>query len=162
MERTGLLFIHILFAMIWVGGILFVGWGLFPATKKFGFVMQRKILLAVMKWAHPFLIAAGLLVIVTGILLGVVFAPLTNWDIILESSYGRKWLTALGVGVFTLFWGTFVGFLQMKRLFQTDFYWIEAEKGKGMPLYKELFRLAILESVEVAGFLVLLYIMVRF
>lgn len=162
MERTGLLFIHILFAMIWVGGILFVGWGLFPATKKFGFAMQRKILLAVMKWAHPFLIAAGFLVIVTGVLLGVVFGPLTHWGVILESSYGRKWLAALSVGIFTLFWGTFVGFLQMKRLFQTDFYWIEAEKGKKMPLFKELFRLVILESVEVVGFLVLLYIMVRF
>src|SRR5699024_6654800 len=148
--------------MIWVGGILFVGWGLFPATKKFGFAMQRKILLAVMKWAHPFLIAAGFLVIVTGVLLGVVFGPLTHWGIILESSYCRKWLGSLIIGGFTLFWGTFVRFLQMERLFQTDFFWIEAEKGKRIPLFKELFRLAILESVEVLGFLVLLYIMIRF
>lgn len=162
MFRTGLLFIHILLAMTWVGGILFVGWGLFPATMKFGYVLQRKILLAVMKWAHPFLIAAGFFVIVTGFLLGVTFGPLTSIDLMMETSYGRKWLLAFGTGIFTLFWGTFVGFLQMKRLFQADFYWVEAENGRFLPLYKELFRLAFLESVEGLGFLVLLYIMVTF
>src|SRR5699024_3149515 len=114
MFRTGLLVVHILLAVPGDGDILFVGWAWFPASVKFGCALQREILLAVMKWAHPFLIAAGFFVIVTGFLLGVTFGPLTSIDLMMETSYGRKWLLAFGTGIFTLFWGTFVGFLQMK------------------------------------------------
>src|SRR5699024_10963895 len=110
----------------------------------------------------PFLTLAGVLVIITGVLLGTVFGPLSSWESMYQTPYGQKWLLALSIGVVTLLWGTFVGYFQMMRLFKTDFYWVEAEIGNPSVLYKQLLRLGALESVEVIGFMALLFLMISF
>lgn len=160
--RQFLLFLHILLAMTWVGGIMFVGWGVFPATRTFSFSIQRKLLISIMKWAHPILFITGALVITTGVLLGTVFGPLKSWETIVTTHYGQIWLLALCIGIVTLLWGTFIGYFQMMRLFKTDFYWVEADRGNPSVLYRQLIRLTAFESVEVIGFMVLLFLMTSF
>jgi len=57
--RQLLLTVHILLAVIWVGGILFVGWGLFPAARKLSYSVQQKLFVAVMEWTHWLFTLAG-------------------------------------------------------------------------------------------------------
>lgn len=160
--RQIILYVHILFAMTWVGGVLFVGWGVFPAIKKFAFKDQRAILLAIMKHTHSLLTFAGLIVITSGFLLGTVFGPIGSFKQLVTTSYGHKFLTALAIGVFTLLWGVLIGFRETLVVLKDDFIWIEASKGRKTLLNKSFFRIATLEAVEVLGFLILLYIMIAF
>src|SRR5699024_186994 len=100
--RQIFLFIHILFAIIWVGGILFVGWGIFPALRKFSYENQRVVLLAIMTHAHLWLTLIGIIVIVTGYLLGTILGPLSSFNQMIETPYGHKFLTALTIGILAL------------------------------------------------------------
>lgn len=160
--REVLLFFHILFAMLWVGGIMFVGWGVFPALRKFPFKEQRLILLTIMRHVHLLLTAVGLLVITTGYLLGTVLGPLASFNQMLTTPYGHKFLAAFIIGIITLLWGIFIGFRETLLVLNDEFIWFEAEKGRKNLLYRSLLKIAVLESAEVLGFFALLYIMVSF
>lgn len=162
MIRQIILAIHIFLACIWVGGILFVGWGVFPATTTLSFAKQRKFLMTLMIWSHRFFTLAGAGVIITGILLGTIFGPIRSWDIVWNTSYGQIWVSALMIGIVTLLWGVLIGYKQMMNIFSDEYLWREAEDDHKEPLYRELFRLAMLESVEILGFLILIFLMVSF
>lgn len=158
--RQLLLFIHILLAIIWFGGVLFVGWGVFPASQKLKPAVQREFLSDLMSWVHWPLTYAGLSVIITGIILGTFAGPLKNWDSIVSSSYGHIFTIALIVAVFTLLWGMFISYKHtMTVLSQTDL-WDNAEKGNNKPLIKAFLGIAAIESVEIAGFVIILICMV--
>ncbi|GGK03462.1 hypothetical protein GCM10007063_27090 [Lentibacillus kapialis] len=154
------LIVHILLAIMWVGGILFIGWGVYPAVRNMNVVTQREILLRLMQWSHKYLTGAGAGVILTGILLGTVFGPISQWYDVIDTRYGNIWLTALIVGTLTLLWGVFVGYRQFCNVFSNVELWEQADSGDRKPLFKALINVALLESVEVAGFMTLLYLMV--
>ncbi|PAV29702.1 hypothetical protein CIL05_10040 [Virgibacillus profundi] len=158
--REIILLIHILLAIVWAGGIMFIGWGVYPASMSLSLTIQRKLLTSLMKWAHHFLTLAGFFVIVTGILLGTILGPIRTWDILWDTAYGNTWLAALLIGTFTLVWGIIVGYREMMMIFTDDFLWREAEDGNKKPLTRELIRLAALESVEVICFIILIYLMI--
>ncbi|MEN1967276.1 hypothetical protein WMZ97_04270 [Lentibacillus sp. N15] len=155
-----LLVLHILLAIVWVGGILFVGWGVYPVAKKFPYPQQRHWLQALMQWTHWLFTAAGLGVIITGILLGTVLGPIQQWRHVWETNYGHIWLTALIIAVVTLLWGIFIGYKQSMNVFTNDALWERAEHRDTKPLAKAMLITAALESVEIIGFIALIVCMV--
>lgn len=160
--REIILLIHILLAIVWAGGIMFIGWGVYPASLKLSLSIQRQFLIFLMKWSHHFLTLAGFFVVVTGILLGTVLGPIHSWNTLWNTTYGNIWLAALSIGIFTLLWGIFIGYREMMHIFTDDFLWKEAENGNKRPLVRELIRLAALESVEIISFVILIYLMISF
>src|SRR5690625_1069774 len=108
--RQIILIIHILLGIIWVGGILFVGWGVYPAVKTMEIPNQRLFLYTMMKRTHILFSLAGASVIFTGVLLGTTLGPIQQWRDLLNTTYGTLFLAALFIGVFTLAWGTFIGY----------------------------------------------------
>ncbi|MFC3040623.1 hypothetical protein ACFOGI_10230 [Virgibacillus xinjiangensis] len=159
--REIVLILHIFLGIIWVGGILFIGWGVFPAVMKMSYQSQRQFLTSLMRWSHPLLTAAGMGVGITGILLGAILGPVKSWDFLWNTAYGNIWLAALLVGGFTLLWGIGIGYRETMLVLTDDYFWQEAEKGNGKPLFRQLFRIAVLESFEIAGFLVLIILMMK-
>ncbi|GAB3803310.1 hypothetical protein GCM10028868_30070 [Virgibacillus kimchii] len=141
---------------------MFIGWGVFPATLKLTLSKQRYFLITLMKNTHYLFTLAGAFVIITGILLGTVFGPIRTWDILWNTTYGNIWIAALIIGLITLVWGMLVGYREMMIIFKDDFLWKEAENGNKKPLILQLIRLAALESVEIAGFIALIFLMVAF
>lgn len=155
-----LLTLHILLAITWVGGILFTGWGGYPASKSLPLAERRLFLHALMKWTHKLFTLAGIGVIATGILLGTVVGPIKNWHDIWYTTYGNIWVTALIVAIFTLAWGIFIGYRQSNHVFSNNDIWEAAENGDSKPLQKAMTKTVAIESVEVAGFMVLIVFMV--
>jgi len=160
--RQAMLVVHILLAIIWAGGILFIGWGVYPAVRKMAFIQQRQLLQALMQWSHKFLTGAGAGVIATGILLGTVFGPISQWHDVIATRYGNIWIAALTIGTSTLLWGVFVGFKRFTKVLSNAELWEQADTGNKKPLFKALVNAALLESVEAAGFMALIVLMVLF
>lgn len=158
--RQFLLFIHILLAVIWFGGVLFVGWGVFPASQKLKPTIQREFLSHLMFWIHWPLTITGLSVITTGIILGTFLGPLKTWNNILLTSYGHLFSTAFIVAILTLLWGVFIGYKHTMSVLSRKDIWDKAEEGNNKPLRKAFLGIAALESVEIAGFIIILICMV--
>lgn len=102
--------IHIALAIAWVGGILFVGWGVYVAFRRFPPQCQREVYEVLMKHTHWAFALEGFGVIATGTLLGTWLGPLHSWSDVLTTRFGHIWFTALLCGAVTLFWGTFVSY----------------------------------------------------
>src|SRR5690625_6625148 len=85
--RELILVLHIFLAIIWAGGIMFIGWGVFPASLKLPLAKQRYFLISLMKSTHHLFSLAGFFVIITGILLGTVFGPIRTWDYLWSTTY---------------------------------------------------------------------------
>lgn len=158
--RQIILFIHILLAIVWFGGVLFVGWGVFPASQKLKPTIQREFLSHLMSWVHWPLTFLGLSVITTGIILGTFLGPLKNWEVFFSTSYGHLFTTALIVAIFTLLWGMFIGYKHTMTILSRTDIWIKAEEGNKKPLRKAFFGIVALESVEITGFVIILICMV--
>lgn len=158
--RQLILGVHIFLAIIWVGGIFFIGWGVYPAIRKMTFTLQRQFFLALMNWSHRILTAAGAGVIVTGIILGTLAGPIKQWKDIWLTSYGNIWLTALIIALFTLLWGVFVDYKQSMKVFSDVTLWEGADTGNTKPLKKALTITVLLESVEISGFVALIICMI--
>lgn len=155
-----LLVIHIFLAIVWVGGILFIAWGVYPATKKLAVKERRRFLRSLMQWTHWLFTLAGIGVITTGILLGTVAGPIHHWRYVWGTSYGNIWFTALIIATFTLLWGAFVGYKQSMKVFSNDSLWERAEAKDSTSLTKAMLITAVVESVEVIGFFALIICMV--
>ncbi|GAA0446409.1 hypothetical protein GCM10008983_25300 [Lentibacillus halophilus] len=158
--RQIIVFLHILLAITWVGGVFFIGWGVVPAIRKEAYTDQRRFLLALMQWSHSLLTGAGGGVIATGILLGTVFGPISRWNDIWHTYFGTIWMMALVVGILTLFWGVWIGFRYSIGVLSDAALWEAADNGDTTPLFRALAKAALLESVEVAGFVTLIVLMV--
>lgn len=154
------LWIHIFLAINWVGGLLFVGWGVFPAIRLLGIQDGRRMVKAVMKHSHYLFTLAGAGVILTGILLGTWLGLVKNMEALWHTTYGNLWFTALIIGIITLLWGTFVGYPYAMKVLSNNHIWDRAVAGNGFPLGKALFKLIMVESVEGIGFVVLLALMI--
>src|SRR5690625_7652970 len=112
--RELILVLHIFLAIIWAGGIMFIGWGVFPASLKLPLAKQRYFLISLMKSTHHLFSLAGFFVIITGILLGTVFGPIRTWDYLWSTTYGNIFVVALLIGIITLLWGIVVGYREMR------------------------------------------------
>lgn len=154
------LWIHIFLAINWVGGLLFVGWGIFPALRLFELQDTRRILRAVMKHSHYLFTFSGTTVILTGVLLGTWLGPLDSLEAVLHTTYGNLWFAALIIGIVTLLWGTFIGYPHAMRVLSDNHLWDAAEKGDRRPLNRSLVVLVLVESVEGFGFASLLTLMI--
>lgn len=152
--------VHIFFAIIWAGGVLFVGWGVYPSSQKLPFKIQREYLRALMKWTHHLFTLIGSIVIITGITLGTVLGPIRTWGILLHSTYGHIWLTALVIALITLFWGVVIGYGYAMSILSNDHLWDAAESGDGRPLRHAFIKVSLVESVEGIGFFILIICMV--
>jgi len=158
--RHFVLTIHIFLAVLWVGGVLFVGWGVFPASQFLSYETQRKFFLKLMSWTHRLFTVLGIGVIGTGILLGTTFGPISSWNDVLTTTYGNRWFAALLLGIFTLLWGVVIGYRYSMKVFKNKPIWAEAARGQNKNLIKALTKLAAVESVEGIGFVGLIYLMV--
>lgn len=158
--RQLILGIHILLGIIWFGGILFIGWGVFPASQKLKVTVQREILFHLMSWIHWPLTFAGIGVITSGIIIGTVGGPIKTWDSLILTSYGRLFLTAFIIALLTLLWGVFIGYRHVIKVMSQNDLWYKAEKGDKHPLRKALMGVVLYESVEVSGLLAVLTCMI--
>lgn len=158
--RYIVLFIHILLAIIWFGGVLFIGWGVFPASQKLKPTIQQNFLSNLMFWVHWPLTFTGLSVIISGIILGTVLGPLKSWDSIFSTTYGHIFTTALIVSIFTLLWGMFISYKHTMAILSNTDIWIQAENGNNKPLKKAFLKIAAVEAIEVIGFITILICMV--
>jgi copper resistance protein D len=151
--------VHISLGIFWVGGILFIGWGVYPATRILKVTEQRAFLLSLMQRTHIIFTLAGVGVITTGVLLGTVVGPIRSFDIIWSTRYGNIWFTALIIALFTLSWGMFVGYKKTMNVLKKDSIWQLAESGKTIHLQKAMLKTAVFESVEVIGFVAIIVCM---
>jgi|HigsolmetaAR206D_1030411.scaffolds.fasta_scaffold02358_6 putative copper export protein len=154
------LFFHILFAIVWVGGLFFIGWSAVSAYKHMPYKEQRLLLRRLMKWFHLPLLCAGIGVIVTGILLGTLSGPIRDWKSIWHSTFGHLWATAFITGALSLTWGAWIGYRHALKLLGNEPLWANADHGAKKTLHKALLRLLLIEAIEPAGILVLIIIMV--
>ena len=154
--------IHILLGIAWVGGILFVGWGVFPVAKNLNHLSRQKFLVSLMQWVHHKFTLIGSGVIFTGILLGSVLGPVRQLDTALNSAYGHSLIMAFAVGILTLLWGTFVSYRFSMRVLTHDTIWKTAENGYPRLLKNAMRSVTIVSGVEVLGFVGLLAIMLSF
>ncbi|HLR43288.1 MAG TPA: hypothetical protein VK067_08635 [Pseudogracilibacillus sp.] len=160
--RQLLLFGHILFAMMWVGGIVFVGWGVFPVMKKLAIHTQRTFLTNFMKHTHRLFTMLGFFVIVTGLLLATVFGPMSSLEQMMQTAYGQKVLFALGLAIFALLWGILFGYRHTRHMLKDDLAWEEAAAGNMQLLDRSFRKIMMIEAVEVLCFFILLYTMILF
>lgn len=162
LAREFILGIHIFLAIIWVGGILFVGWGVFPAVKALHYKYQQMFLYSLMKWSHNLFTLSGAAVIFTGILLATVFGPVKSWDILFNSVYGGRFLLALSIGILTLLWGSLVSYPFSMKVLTNTVLWEMADDGIDSYLKSSLRNVTVISGVEVIGFVGLLVIMISF
>lgn len=162
LAREFILGIHIFLAMIWVGGILFVGWGVFPAVKVLHFQSQQKFLYSLMKWSHHLFTLSGAAVILTGILLATILGPVKSWDILLHSPYGKRFFLALIIGILTLLWGSLVSYRFSMKVLSNTVLWEMADDGMESFLKSSLRNVTVISGIEVVGFISLLAIMISF
>ncbi|MDQ0158272.1 hypothetical protein [Alkalibacillus salilacus] len=160
MLYNSILFLHIFFAILWVGGVMFIGWGVFPATKNLSGLIRQKVINNIMSHAHLPLALLGLAVITTGVLLGVWVGPINSVNSLITTNYGKRFMLAGVIGVATLAWGTWVSYPMMKRVLADSFIWQQAEKGHELFMNRQLFKAQFVASIEGIGFMTLLYLMV--
>src|SRR5699024_3580316 len=154
--------IHILFAIIWVGGVLFVGWGVYPTANKLPLDIRRQFLRDLLAWTHHLFTLTGLIVIMTEIILGTVLGPIRTWNILFSTSYGHTWLMALIIATLTLTWGVFIGYRHALSVISNNALWEMAAEGNKRPLRNAFMKTTMLESVEIFGFISLVICMVLF
>src|SRR5699024_3007427 len=146
--------------ILWVCGVLFIGWSIFPAVRFFSYKNQRIIFHDLMQGTHWLFTGLGSIVILSGILLGTIMGPISNWGDVLHTTYGQIWFTALVIGPFTVLWGIIVGYQYSIAVFKNHVCWDRAENGHTKALFNALPNLVAIESVECIGFVILIYLIV--
>ena len=139
---------------------MFVGWGVYPSVASLPYIQQKKVLAAVMKRSHPLFIVEGIAVILTGFLLGTVLGPIHTWSDVWGTAYGQKWLAAFLIASFSLVWGAAVSYKTTMNVLMKNHLWTLASNGNITPLRRSLLFAACLASVEIAGFIFILFLMV--
>lgn len=153
---------HILLGIMWVGGILFVGWAVFPVTNKMDYSSRQSFLVKLMQWVHHRFAAIGIAVIGTGILLGSVLGPVRSLETAFHTSYGQHLTLALVIGVVTLLWGVLVSYKFSMKILKHPVFWKMAKNGYPRLLNNAMRSVSVVSSVEVIGFVALLMIMLTF
>ncbi|MBB6283030.1 hypothetical protein [Geobacillus subterraneus] len=158
-SRDFLLGVHLIAAIMWVGGVAFIGWAVYPASQFMPPLERQQFFRSLMQWSHRPLAAAGAVVIATGIWLGTAAGPINHWADVWQTTYGRVWLTALLTSVATLAWGMFVGYRKAMTVFSNEGLWRQADDGDDAPLKQAMTSIIVVQSIEAAGFVVLIVCM---
>jgi putative copper export protein len=158
--REVILFVHILLGIVWFGGILFVGWGGYPAAGKLPVREQRLFLYTMLKHSHLLFTLAGIGVIATGIMLGTALGSLHSWTMVTSTHYGQLFLLAGGIATFALLWGVMVSYSYTMHLLKNDQLWRYAARGGIKPLRDAMRRTMLISGIEVIGLLIVVWIMV--
>lgn len=153
------LWLHIVIAILWVGGVMFVGWAVYPASNKLDRAQQRTFLTALMKHTHWLFVIEGIGVIFTGILLGTILGPIDQWSDLYTTMYGRKFIAAFFLAVFVLLWGSLIGFRKTMNVLEDNTIWNLAKKDMCTPLNRAFRFTALVAGVEVIGFLGIIALM---
>ncbi|QGH33790.1 hypothetical protein GI584_07050 [Gracilibacillus salitolerans] len=159
MMNSLLLWIHIVAGILWVGGLFFIIWGVYPATRVLPVLRQKQFLLQLMKWSHKGFSIAGITVIITGFLMGI-GGTVNRWEMLFTTYYGKWWITSLVIGLCTLVWGTFIGYRAFIRMLTREIIWKMAEKGYPRLLYFSIVKVVFISSIEGLGFFILILLMV--
>ena len=91
---TGIVqWLHIAAAIVWLGGTIFMYYGVYPALLKMTAQEGQKFLGMLEKYAGPLLAVSGSAVVLFGLIRGTVFGPIRSWAV-LGSPYGLTFITA--------------------------------------------------------------------
>lgn len=154
------LFIHLLFGIMWLGSIIFVGWGIYPIMRHFDYDTRQKILYRLMKHIHLILALLGLLTITSGVVLGTVLGPVHSFTFLFETRYGQLFLSAGVIASISLLWGTCVSFPFTMFVLKNKQYFNAAKHGVPQFLKSKMRHITLVSSVEVIGLLAVVYIMI--
>ncbi|WP_208587066.1 hypothetical protein [Gracilibacillus suaedae] len=154
-----LLWIHMVAGILWIGGLFFLVWGVYPAIRILPIFQQQQFFLQIMKWSHKGFALAGITVLLTGFLMGI-NGPVNGLTMLFTTYYGKWWITSLFIGLCTLIWGNFIGYRAFIKVLSRDIIWKMADKGYPRLLYFSLLQVAFISSIEGLGFLMLIWLMV--
>jgi copper resistance protein D len=96
---AGMRWLHILAGMAWFGGYIFMDFVLWHALLRRPTAEAKATYDAVGARAGPLMAASGTLVVILGVLLGVIFGPLTSFGAIFVTAYALTWLVALVIAL---------------------------------------------------------------
>lgn len=155
------LWLHIVIAILWVGGVMFVGWAVYPASNKLDRAQQRTFLTALMKHTHWLFVIEGI-----GVISQVFYSvpssgQLTNGVIYIQQCMGSKFIAAFFLAVFVLLWGSLIGFRKTMNVLEDNTIWNLAKKDMCTPLNRAFRFTALVAGVEVIGFLGIIALMLQ-
>jgi len=96
---TGIVqWLHIVAAIIWLGGTIFMYYGVYPALLKLSAQEGQKFLGILQKYAGPLMAVSGSAVVLLGLLRGTVFGPIRS-RAMLVSPYGLTFIAAFVLAI---------------------------------------------------------------
>lgn len=96
---TGIVqWLHIVAAIIWLGGTIFMYYGVYPTLLKLTAQEGQKFLGILQKYAGPLMAISGSAVVVLGLIRGTVFGPIRSWAV-LGSPYGLTFIAAFVLAI---------------------------------------------------------------
>ena len=107
--------LHVILAMLWFGGVLYVDFVMIPAFNTLPLTTQRVVGSAVGLRGNKIIPTVAGLVILLGILRGTVFGQIRSLEA-LGSAYGITWLVALVLAIGTFMFGLRVISPSLERL----------------------------------------------
>lgn len=99
--------LHVLGAIFWFGGTLFMNIVIIPAIQRISGPAQREFGMAVGETAK-IVIKVAYATIILGILRGTVFGPVKSADFLFGTAYGITWLVALITAIALIGYGQMV------------------------------------------------------
>jgi putative copper export protein len=157
--------LHVLAAVLWFGGAVFLSLLLMPTFPVLPPEQQRRFGRALTAKTGPFFQVAAIVVLLMGIIRGTLLGPIKGVDVLFGTVYGQIWLAALILTIGLVVLGArFVG-PTAERMYQDDSLW---DFGPGQPppagLMAHVQLLRTLSIIDLLGFLIVftLMIMLRF
>jgi uncharacterized membrane protein len=97
--------LHMLFAIFWFGGTLFVNFFLGPATARTSPAAAAEMGTQIGIQANRVIPPVASLAILLGFLRGTVWGPIDSFGAVFTTGFGRWWFIALVLAVITFLWG---------------------------------------------------------
>ena len=89
--------LHVIAGLLWVGGLVVSGYLLPRAMVGKPTLAARAVYDPFSKVLRPLMVAAGLTLLLAGILRGTLFGPVRSLSAAFDTPYGLTWLLALGL-----------------------------------------------------------------
>src|SRR5688572_1098415 len=153
--------IHVLAAILWVGGFAAINFLVFPSLTVLPPEQQRRFGRALApKLSRFFSIVAGT-VMLFGIIRGTLLGPIKGLDILFATPYGLTWLAALIITIGLAVIGARIVGPTAERMYNDDSLW---DFGPGQPppagLLAHVQLLRTVGMIELVGFLVVFTLMI--
>jgi hypothetical protein len=144
--------LHVIAAVLWVGGAAFLEIIVVPTTTILPLPQQRLIGRYLGTRAGPFFAMAGAGTLALGVLRGTLLGPIQSLAA-LGSRYGLTWLVALLLTGALGFWGARMVGPEAERLYADASLWVPDAPDCASAVLEERRRhLAILTRIQLAGF----------